>query len=103
MVDRVKHPRAIPRTGADLARAANVAKASSVPAPRPAPEAATEPKPTGSFVGALGVPAAPADPNETPFEERPGVTVVMFPWPSFTSNVSPSTTVIRPASSGPKE
>jgi hypothetical protein len=99
----VKHPRAIPRTGADLARAARTAKASSVPASRPAPEATAEPKPTGSFVGALGVADAPADPNETPFEERPGVTVLMFPWPSFTSNVPPSTTVIRPASSGLKE
>lgn len=100
----MKHPRAIPRTGADLARAARTAKAPSVPTPhRPAPEPTAEPKPSGSFVGALGVPDAPADPNETPFEERPGVTVLMFPWPSFTSNVPPSTTVIRPASSGPKE
>ena len=71
-------PRAIPRTGADIARAAKAATRAIVPAPhRSASESepAAERKPSGAYVGQLGQFAA------TP--ELPlGGFIVWFPFPA---------------------
>jgi hypothetical protein len=67
--ERKQLPRAIPRTGADIARAARTAKASSVPAPVSQPTGpTTEPKRPGpgAYVGAIGSNAGEQSPP--PFE-----------------------------------
>lgn len=71
-------PRAIPRTGEDLARAARIAKASTpTPVGRPATPEDVQPaaKDDPVFVGVAGVP------DEMGPEHRPGVVVVaQVPW-----------------------
>ena len=86
-----ERPRAIPRTGADLARAARAAKAAigarlpSSPRPAPEPElTAKAPQPTGGYAGVIGAPPT-VDRRDLPPEERPGVTTTWIPFPSFTS------------------
>lgn len=72
-----EHPRAIPRTGADIARAAKAATRAIVPAPHhlaPESEPAAEPKPSGVYVGHLGQSAAAP-------ELPPGGFVAWFPFP----------------------